>query len=103
MTLAPGTRLGRYQIRTYIGSGGMGEIYQASDIALERTVALKILPEEFVSDPSRTRRFSQESRASSALNHPNILTIFEINQEAPNPYIATEFIDGITVRRRLRD
>jgi eukaryotic-like serine/threonine-protein kinase len=103
MTLAPGTRLGRYEIRAHIGSGGMGEIYQASDIALERTVALKILPAEFVSDPSRTRRFTQEARAASALNHPNILTIFEINQEAPNPYIVTEFIDGITVRRRLRD
>ena len=79
----------------------MGQIYQAADIALERTIALKILPEEFVSDASRMRRFIQEARAASALNHPNILTIFEINQEPPNPYIATEFIDGITLRRRL--
>lgn len=81
----------------------MGQIYQAADIALERTVALKILAGEFASDPSRMRRFIQEARAASALNHPNILTIFEINQEAPTPYIATEFIDGITLRRRLKD
>lgn len=101
MTLAPGTRLGRYEIRAQIGSGGMGEIYQAADIALERTIALKTLPEEFASDPIRMRRFIQEARAASALNHPNILTIFEINQEGPTPYIATEFIDGITLRRRL--
>ncbi|HSQ24862.1 MAG TPA: protein kinase [Pyrinomonadaceae bacterium] len=103
MTLAPGTRLGRYEIRAHIGSGGMGQIYQAADIGLERTIALKILPEKFASDPSRMRRFIQEARAVSALNHPNILTIFEINQEAPIPYIATEFIDGITLRRRLKD
>ena len=103
MTLAPGTRLGRYEIRAHIGSGGMGHIYQAADLALERTIALKILPEEFASDPSRMRRFIQEARAASALNHPNILTIFEISQEAPTPYIATEFIEGITLRRRLRD
>jgi len=101
MTLAPGTRLGRYEVRAHIGAGGMGQIYQAADIALDRTIALKILPEEFASDPGRMRRFIQEARAASALNHPNILTIFEISQEAPTPYIATEFIDGITLRRRL--
>ncbi len=101
MTLAPGTRLGRYEVRAHIGSGGMGQIYQAADTALDRTIALKILPAEFAADPSRMRRFIQEARAASALNHPNILTIFEISQEAPTPYIATEFIDGITLRRRL--
>jgi serine/threonine-protein kinase len=101
MTLAPGTRLGRYEVRAHVGSGGMGQIYQASDTALDRTIALKILPEEFAADASRMRRFIQEARAASALNHPNILTIFEINPEGPTPYIATEFIDGITLRRRL--
>src|SRR4026207_2589506 len=80
MTLAPGTRLGRYEVRAHIGAGGMGQIYQAADIALDRTIALKILPEEFASDPGRMRRFIQEARAASALNHPNILTIFEISQ-----------------------
>jgi len=103
MTLATGTKIGRYEIRAHIGSGGMGQIYQAADVGLERTIALKILPEEFASDPSRMRRFIQEARAASALNHPNILTIFEINPEGPTPYIATEFIDGITLRKRLKD
>ena len=102
MTLAPGTRLGRYEIRSHIGTGGMGEIYQAADTELERILALKILPAEFASDPSRMRRFVQEARAASALNHPNILTIYEINQEGPIPFIATEFIDGITLRKRLK-
>jgi serine/threonine protein kinase/TolB-like protein/Tfp pilus assembly protein PilF len=102
MTLAPGTRLGRYEIRSHIGTGGMGEIYQAADTQLERILALKILPAEFASDPSRMRRFVQEARAASALNHPNILTIYEINHEGPIPFIATEFIDGITLRKRLK-
>src|SRR5262249_28742639 len=101
MNLAPGTRLGRYEIRALIGTGGMGEIYKAADTELERTVALKILPQEFAADPTRMRRFIQEARAASSLNHPNILTIFEIKQDGPTPYIATEFIDGITLRRRL--
>jgi serine/threonine protein kinase/Tfp pilus assembly protein PilF len=103
MTLAPGTRLGRYEIRSHIGTGGMGEIYQASDTELGRILALKILPEEFASDPSRMRRFVQEARAASALNHPNILTIYEINHDGPVPFIATEFIDGITLRKRIRN
>jgi eukaryotic-like serine/threonine-protein kinase len=102
MTLAPGTRLGRYEIRAHIGTGGMGEVYQASDLELERTLALKILPAEFASDPSRMRRFIQEARAASALNHPNILTIYEIKQDGPTPFIATEFIDGITLRKRMK-
>jgi serine/threonine protein kinase/tetratricopeptide (TPR) repeat protein len=102
MTLAPGTRLGRYEIRAHIGTGGMGEIYQASDLELERTMALKILPAEFASDPSRMRRFIQEARAASALNHPNILTIYEIKHDGPTPFIATEFIDGITLRKRMK-
>jgi eukaryotic-like serine/threonine-protein kinase len=101
MDLAPGTRLDRYEIRAHIGTGGMGEIYQAADVDLERTVVLKILPQEFASDPIRMRRFVQEARAASGLNHPNILTIFEIKSDGPVPYIATEFIDGITLRRRL--
>src|SRR5437660_1777954 len=102
MTLAPGTRLGRYEIRSHIGAGGMGDIYLASDTELERTLALKILPEEFASDPSRMHRFVQEARAASALNHPNILTIYEIKQEGPIPFIATEFIDGITLRKQIK-
>jgi serine/threonine-protein kinase len=102
MTLPPGTRLGRYEIRAHIGTGGMGEIYLAHDVELERILALKILPAEFASDPSRMRRFIQEARAASGLNHPNILTIYEINHEGTTPFIATEFIDGLTLRKRIK-
>src|SRR5215472_2784848 len=102
MTLAPGTRLAHYEIRALIGSGGMGEVYQAIDVELERVLALKILPAEFVNDPSRMRRFIQEARTASGLNHPNILTIYEINHHHRPPFIATEYIDGLTLRKRLK-
>ena len=102
MTLSPGTRLGRYEIRTHIGTGGMGEVYLAQDVELERILALKILPAEFASDPGRMRRFIQEARAASGLNHPNILTIYEINHEGTTPFIATEYIDGLTLRKRIK-
>src|SRR5438067_3695103 len=100
--LPPGTRLGRYEIRAHIGTGGMGEIYLAQDVELERILALKILPAEFASDPGRMRRFIQEARAASGLNHPNILTIYEINHEGTTPFIATEYIDGLTLRKRIK-
>lgn len=102
MKLSPGTRLGRYEIRAHIGTGGMGEIYLAQDVELERILALKILPAEFASDPGRMRRFIQEARAASGLNHPNILTIYEINHEGTTSFIATEFIDGLTLRKRIK-
>jgi eukaryotic-like serine/threonine-protein kinase len=102
MRLSPGTRLGRYEIRAHIGTGGMGEVYQALDVELQRVLALKVLPPEFAADPSRMRRFIQEARAASGLNHPNILTVYEINQQGSAPFIATEFIDGVTLRRRLK-
>ena len=101
MTLAPGTRLGRYEIRSHIGTGGMGEVYAAMDTELERTLAIKILPDKFVSDRMRIRRFIQEARAASGLNHPNIITIHEIKTEGSTPFIVTEFIDGMTLRQRL--
>jgi eukaryotic-like serine/threonine-protein kinase len=102
MTLGPGTRLGRYEIRAHIGTGGMGEVYQAIDIELERVLALKILPAEFADEPDRMRRFIQEARAASSLNHPNILTIYEINHQHKPSFIATEFIDGLTLRKRIK-
>jgi serine/threonine-protein kinase len=102
MTLGPGTRIGRYEIRAHIGTGGMGEVYQAIDVELERVLALKILPNEFADDPDRMRRFIQEARAASSLNHPNILTIYEINHQHTPPFIATEFIDGLTLRKRIK-
>src|SRR3954466_13820287 len=97
----PGTRFGRYEIRAQVGVGGMGEVYLAEDTKLRRTVALKFLPAEVATDQKRMQRFIQEARAVSALNHPNIITIHEIEQDAPAPYITTEFIEGITLRDHM--
>jgi serine/threonine protein kinase len=94
MTLAPGTKLGRYEIRSKIGAGGMGEVYLAQDTKLDRKVALKILPADAAPDQKRMQRFVQEAKAASALNHPNILTIHEIDETDSGHFIATEFRAG---------
>src|SRR6266566_3954769 len=99
--LAAGTDLGRYEIRSKIGAGGMGEVYLAQDTELDRTVAIKILPEALASDGQRLQRFVQEAKAASALNHPHILTIYEIGTIENSRFIATEFIDGETLRQRI--
>jgi serine/threonine protein kinase/Tfp pilus assembly protein PilF len=101
MPLSPNTRLGRYQILSSLGAGGMGEVYLAHDIRLDRTVALKILPAEVASDQKRMQRFIQEARSASALNHPNIITIHEIEETDSTHFIATEFIDGKTLRATM--
>src|SRR3954453_2829313 len=101
MTIPTGTHIGRYEIRSPIGAGGMGEVYLAHDAQLDRPVALKLLPANVTKDEDRLRRFQQEARATSALNHPNILTIYEIGQTEDSHFIATEFIDGETLRARL--
>src|SRR5215211_647529 len=101
MTIPAGTHFGRYEIRSPIGAGGMGEVYLAHDTQLDRPVALKLLPSDVTSDEDRLRRFQQEARATSALNHPNILTIFEIGEDRDTHFIATEFIEGQTLRDRL--
>jgi serine/threonine-protein kinase len=101
MTLATGTKLGRYEIRSKIGEGGMGEVYLALDTELDRTVAIKILPPALASDQQRLQRFIQEAKAASALNHPHILTIYEIGTTGASRFIATEFIDGDTLRQRI--
>src|SRR5437870_13507365 len=101
MRLTPGTTLGRYEIRSKIGEGGMGEVYLALDTELDRTVAIKILPESLASDNQRLQRFVQEAKAASALNHPHILTIHEIGTTGTTRFIATEFIDGETLRQRM--
>jgi eukaryotic-like serine/threonine-protein kinase len=95
-------RIGHYRVISMLGKGGMGEVYLAQDTRLSRKVALKMLPAEFTRDAGRVRRFEQEARAASALNHPNILTIFEIGEANEARYIATEFIDGQTLRERLK-
>ncbi len=101
MTVATGTRIGRYEIRSKLGEGGMGEVYQAIDIELGRTVAIKILPEGLATNEQRLQRFIQEAKAASALNHPHILTIHEIGTTGATRFIATEFIDGDTLRARI--
>ena len=102
MTLPIGTRLGRYEIRSQIGEGGMGEVYLAEDTKLDRKVALKILPADVAANVNRMNRFVQEAKAASALNHPNILTIHEIDQTDSGLFIASEFIDGETLRKRMK-
>jgi eukaryotic-like serine/threonine-protein kinase len=100
VTIPQGTQLGRYEIRSQLGAGGMGEVYLAQDTKLDRRVALKILPADVAAHPDRMKRFVQEAKAASALNHPNIITIYEIDETDSGHFIATEFIDGETLRER---
>ena len=102
MTLSAGTKLGRYEIRAQLGAGGMGEVYLARDIKLGRDVALKILPAEVAADRNRMARFVQEAKASSTLNHPNILTIYEIDQVDSVYFISSELVQGETLRDLLK-
>ncbi|MEP6743691.1 MAG: protein kinase [bacterium] len=102
-SLFPGTKLGRYEIRSKIGEGGMGEVYLAEDMQLRRRVALKILPAEIAANQDRMRRFVQEAQAAAALNHPNIAHIYEIGEANGAHFIAMEFIDGQTLRGLLYD
>lgn len=101
MSLTTGTRLGRYEIRAKIGEGGMGQVYLAEDVKLGRKVALKILPPGLAFNQDRMLRFVQEAKAASSLNHPNIITIHEIDQTDSGYLIATEFIEGETLRQRM--
>src|SRR5438270_2881839 len=96
-----GQQINHYRILSPLGVGGMGEVYLAQDTKLGRRVALKLLPSSFTKDEDRLHRFQQEARTASALNHPNILTIYEIGEEAGRQYIATELIEGETLRQRL--
>src|SRR5262245_39315631 len=101
MSISPGTRMGRYEIRSKIGEGGMGAVYLARDTELDRDVAIKILPSSLASNQQRLQRFIQEAKAASALNHPHILTIYEIGTFEDARFIATEFIDGDTLRQHV--
>lgn len=99
--LSPGDGIGQFKILSFIGEGGMGEVYLAEDERLDRHVALKLLPEDLKENQELIRRFKQEARAASALNHPNIITVFEVDFSEEHPFIATEFVEGETLRRKL--
>src|SRR5262249_2801395 len=96
-----GKRVGRYEVLSLIGRGGMGEVFLAQDASLGRKVALKLLRGDFTRNQERLRRFRQEARSASALNHPNILTIHEIGQEDSLHFIATEYVEGATLRQHI--
>ncbi|HSE99066.1 MAG TPA: serine/threonine-protein kinase, partial [Blastocatellia bacterium] len=102
MSLTPGTIISHYRIISLFGAGGMGEVYLAEDVRLGRKIALKLLAVEFTKDQDRVRRFELEARAASALSHPNIITIFDIGRTQHGHYITTEFIEGETLRQRMR-
>ncbi len=103
MKIEAGTKLGRYEIRSKIGEGGMGEVYLAEDMQLRRRVALKILPLEVASNKDRMRRFTQEAQAAAALNHPHIAHIYEIGEADGLHFISMEFVDGLTLRQLIHE
>ena len=100
MALAAGARLGPYEIVSPLGVGGMGEVYRARDTRLERVVAIKVLPDGVGASPQTLERFQREARAASALNHPNICTIYDVGTDPP--FIAMELLEGETIQERLR-
>jgi len=101
MTMAPHTRLGPYEIIAPLGAGGMGEVYRARDTRLGRDVAVKVLPSSYADDKQRLERFEQEACAAGALNHPNILSIYDVGTHNGSPYVVSELLDGETLRERL--
>src|SRR5260370_41942392 len=96
-----GSRLGPYEIASSIGAGGMGEVVRARDTRLNRDVAVKVLPKDFVADADRLRRFEQESKTLAALNHPNVLTVFDAGVHKGAPYLVSELLEGKTLREVL--
>src|SRR5215472_6329673 len=101
MTLAPGAKLGPYEIQLPLGAGGMGEVYRARDTRLGREVAIKVLPESFASDADRLQRFEHEARILSALNHPNLLAIHDVGAQDGIHYLVSELLEGQTLRERM--
>src|SRR6202020_784676 len=99
--LSSGTKLGPYELIELLGAGGMGEVYRARDLRLNRIVAIKILPAAFSADSERLQRFKREARSASALNHPNIVTIYELGEDKSCHYIAMELVEGQTLRELL--
>ena len=102
MSLAPGTTLGPYEILAELGSGGMGEVYRATDTRLDREVAVKVLPDEVSDDPQALARFEREAKAIAALSHPNILAIYDVGRQQDVSFAVTELLEGETLRARLQ-
>ena len=101
MPVKPGARLGPYEVLSLLGAGGMGEVYRARDARLAREVAIKVLPEDSTADPERLQRFEQEAKAVGALNHPNLLAVFDTGQHEGAPFVVFELLEGETLRARL--
>ncbi len=101
ITLVSGTKIGEYEVKSLLGSGGMGEVYRARDSRLGRDVAIKVLPSFLSTDPERLRRFEQEARAAAALNHPNILAVFQMGTYQGAPYMVSELLEGATLREKI--
>ena len=102
VTLTSGTKLGEYEVKSLLGSGGMGEVYRARDSRLGRDVAIKVLPFLLSADSDRLRRFEQEARAAAALNHPNILAVFQMGTYEGAPYLVSELLEGETLREQIK-
>lgn len=100
MSLAPGTRLGSYEVAAQIGAGGMGEVYRARDIKLNRDVALKVLPESFLQDADRVARFQREAQVLASLNHPNIASIYGVEGTGSTQALVMELVEGPTLADR---
>src|SRR5438552_9926703 len=101
MSISPGLSFDSYEIIAPLGKGGMGEVYRAQDIRLNREVALKVLPAEFAQDADRLRRFELEAKATSVLNHPNILTVHDFGIHEGNPYLVMELLEGNELRAQM--
>src|SRR3989475_12301389 len=101
MTLSAGTRLGPYEILSPLGAGGMGEVYRARDTRLERTVALKVLPQHLSSSPESRQRFEREAKTISQLSHPHICALYDVGREGETEYLVMEYLEGETLSDRL--
>src|SRR5215475_4487443 len=103
MAIGAGERFNQYEIIAPLGAGGMGEVYRARDTRLDREVAIKVLPANYTNDEDRLRRFKQEALATSALNHPNILTVHDIGDHEGAPFIVAELLEGAELREQLNE
>ena len=101
--MTPGTRFASYELGSLLGAGGMGEVYRAKDVRLGRPVAIKVLRADAAATPERLARFEQEARTASALNHPNVITIYDIGRVDDTSYIVMEYVEGKTLRELLED